>query len=139
MKINIVKNYFEIQEWQYSQVPNENILFLGISGENGKFQCIVDLLEDEEQFMFFSILGSNVPFKKRVAISTLLNKLNYEIFFGNFEMNSESGEVRFKTTISYKNLTIEQNFIEEFIGINITTMDTYLPKINELIFSKEEE
>lgn len=134
MKIDIVKNFFDRQEWQYSQISDKNILFLGISGENGKFQCVADLVEDEKQFMFFSILGSNVPSEKRVIVDTLLNELNYEIFLGNFEMNPENGEVRFKTTISYKNLSINESFIEELISTNIATMDSCLPKINKSIY-----
>ncbi|WP_242457775.1 YbjN domain-containing protein [Pedobacter sp. BS3] len=105
-----------------------------MAGTNGSFQCFADLNEDESQFIFSSICGANTPAEKKRKMLELLNAINYKLFFGNFEMNWEDGEIRFRTSISYKNLNININFIEELIMTNIITMDKSLPSIMERMF-----
>lgn len=134
MQIGIIKDFLISQEWQFTQVRGKNVLFFGISGKNGNFQCIVDLIEEENKFIFLSVCGANTPSKKRQEMLELLNNLNYKLFFGSFEMNIEDGEIRFRTSISFNNIELNQKFIEELIMSNIITMDKSLPSIMGLMF-----
>lgn len=135
MQINIIKDFLNSQEWQFTQVEGKNILLFGISGKNGNFQCIADLIEeDDKKFIFFSVCGANTPLDKRPLMLNLLNILNYKLFFGNFEMDVEDGEIRYRTSISLNNFELNPNFIEELIMTNIITMDKNLPSIVGLMF-----
>ena len=134
MRINIVKDFLKSQEWQFTQVKGKNIVLFGIGGKNGKFQCIADLIETENRFIFFSVCGANTPSDKKDKMLELLNSINYKLFFGNFEMDIDNGEIRFRTSMSYKNLTLDQNFIEELIMSNIITMDKHLTSFMALMF-----
>jgi hypothetical protein len=134
MQINIIKDFLESQQWQFTQVKGKDVLLFGISGINGNFQCIADLSEEKKEFIFFSVCGANTPPDKRQMMLELLNILNYRLFFGNFEMDVEDGEVRFRASISFDNIELNQNFIEELIMTNIMTMDKSLPSIIGLMF-----
>lgn len=136
MQINIIKDFFKSQEWQFTQVEGKNVLLFGIGGKNGNFQCIADLIEDENKFIFFSVCGANTPSNKRQETLELLNNLNYKLFFGNFEMEIQDGEIRFRTSISFNNIELNQKLVEETIMSNIITMDKSLPSIMGLMFGE---
>jgi len=134
MQITIIKDFLKSQQWQYTKVDGKNVLLFGIGGKNGNFQCIADLIEDEKRFIFFTVCGANTPTDKRQIMLELLNFLNYRLFFGNFEMDLEDGEIRFRTSISFNNIEVNQNFIEELIMTGITIMDKSLPSLVGVMF-----
>jgi hypothetical protein len=136
MKINIIKDFFKSQGWQFTQVEGKNVLLFGIGGKNGNFQCIADLIEEDNRLIFFSVCGANTPSNKRPEMLELLNNLNYELFFGNFEIDLEDGGIRFRTSISFNHVELNIEFIEELIMSNIITMDKSLPSIMALMFSE---
>lgn len=41
----------------------------------------------------------NVPEDRRLALAEFLTRANYGLFIGNFEMDWQDGEVRYKTSI----------------------------------------
>jgi hypothetical protein len=136
MQINTIKDFLKSQEWQFTQVIGKNVLLFGIGGKNGKFQCIADLIEEENRLIFFSVCGANTPESKKQDMLQLLNSLNYQLFFGNFEMNMQDGEIRFRTSISLNHIELNRNFVEELILSNIITMDKSLPSIIGLMFGE---
>ena len=127
MQINIIKEFLKSQEWQFTQVEGKNVLLFGIGGKNGNFQCIADLIDEDNSLIFYSVCGANTPENKRLDMLQLLNDLNYKLFFGNFEMDFQAGEVRIRTSISFKHFELNQDFIEELIMSNIVTMDKSFP------------
>lgn len=134
MQISIIRDFLKSQGWQFTEVPNNNVLLFGIAGKNGKFQCVVDLIENESKFIFFSICGINAPLKKKDVMLELLNGLNCQLFFGNFEIDLEDGEIRLRTHIPYRNLQVNEQFIEEIIMTNIIIMDKSIPAIMSLMY-----
>lgn len=128
-----IVNFFKQQNWEYTTIKGKTILFLGINGENGKFQCVAEIDEDEKRFIFFSICGTNVPKEKRLIMCELLVRLNFNKFLGNFEMDYEDGEIRYKTCILFGNELIEPQILEYTIMANILTMDTSLNGLMKLI------
>lgn len=136
MQINIIKDFLKKQDWQFTQVEGKNILLFGISGKNGNFQCIADLIEEENKFIFFSVCGANTPTNKRKETIELLNVLNYKLFFGNFEMEIQDGEIRFRTSLLFNHIELNVDIIEEIVMSNIITMDKSLPSIMGLLFGE---
>lgn len=129
MLIETIKDFLNGQNWHFTQINQQNILFFGISGENGKFKCYIDLDEEEERLSFVSIYKSSIPADREFDILKLLNIINQRVFLGRFEMDWDSGEIKFKTNVFYHLDTPESFWIEEIIMTNISTMDASLPAI----------
>jgi hypothetical protein len=132
--LDAIKLFFKEQGWLFSQVEDKAILILGISSPNGKIQCFVNVIESEYKFMFYSMCGISCPEDKRTEVSELITRLNYGKFLGNFEMDYEDGEIRYKTSMYYKDVTPTTDLIKYFITINIGTMDTALPGLTGVVF-----
>lgn len=127
-------DFFKQQEWKYNIVDNKTIALFGISGKKGRFQCIADVREDEKQFIFLSVCGANVPENKKIQVSELLTRLNFGIFLGNFEMDFDDGEIRFKTSIYFGDSVLNPEIIETLILSNISTIDSSLDGIMSIIY-----
>jgi len=131
--LELLKKYFDDQEWEYSQIKDTTIFLLGVSGENGNFRCIADVDEKDKKFSFFSVFGLNAPEKKKAQMAELLTRLNTNEFLGNFEMDFDDGEIRYKTSIWYESIKPNKKLIENMTMINIVTMDNAIPAITGLI------
>jgi len=132
--VELVKDYFKTEGWLFSQVEDKNVFLFGINGENGKFQCLADIFDEEKFFSFYSICGFNTPESKKQEMAELITRLNYEEGFGNFEMDFEDGEIRYKTSIFYESLEPTTQFVKNIIIQNIMSMDDSLPALTGLAF-----
>ena len=136
MSSKVVKSFLASQKWAFTQVKNKDIFLFGITGETGSFQCTVQVDEEDKKILFVSICGSNTPAEKKTTMLELLNGFNYELFFGNFEMGLEDGEVRFRTSISYKHFELNEDAVGEIIMSNIQTMDKCMSYILKTMYSE---
>jgi hypothetical protein len=132
--LEVLRKFFDDQGWEYSQIKDSTIFFLGVSGENGNFRCIADLDEENKRFSFFSVFGLNAPDEKKYQMAELITRMNVNEFLGNFEMDFEDGEIRYKTSVWYDGIKPSKKFIENMTMINILTMDNAIPAITGLVF-----
>jgi hypothetical protein len=132
--LNLIKDFLHKQEWQFSKIEDQNVFLFGMGSKNGNFQCVIEVIDEEKKFLFYSIMGANIPPEKRADVLQLINKLNCMLFVGNFEMEEEEGEIRYKVGISYEIITPTLELIEELIMTNISTLDRSLPAIMGLTF-----
>lgn len=132
MSLSLITDFLNNQQWQFTQ--DENIFIFGISGENGKFQCILDYAEADKRFVFISVCGAYAPQDCIMSMLELLNEINSRLFFGTFDMNMDKGEIKFKTNLALNHILLSAGLVAEMIMTNVMTMDTYLPAIIGLIF-----
>jgi hypothetical protein len=88
-----VQAFFTEDEWSFSEVEGRTTLQLVFQGENGRWTCYAQVREPQAQFVFYSILPTNVPAAKRAAVAEFLTRANFGLVIGNFEMNMDDGEV----------------------------------------------
>jgi hypothetical protein len=130
----LVKRFFVENGWKYSTPPDKPIFSLGLSGENGKFQCFVVIDEQERLILVHSICGFNTPKDRRQGMAELLTRINFVLKVGNFEMDFEDGEIRFKTSVRIADSDASIELIEHLILPNILTIDKALPILMEMIY-----
>ena len=132
--LELLTSYFEKQEWDYSHDEDNTIFLFGISGENGNFDCVADLKESEKSFIFFSIVGTKTPEEKKTPMAELITRLNFDKFLGNFDLDFEDGEVRYKTSIIYSEIEPDMEWIDNLIMTNLVIMDQCLPGLTGLMY-----
>jgi hypothetical protein len=132
--LKIVKKYFEKKEWLFSQVKDNATFLFGIAGNNGNFQCIAATDEDKHTFGFLSVCGANTPVEKRGQMLELINRLNFSLFLGNFEMDFEDGEVRYRTGFFFESIEANEYVLDQLVMTNIAMMDKYLPALMGVMF-----
>jgi hypothetical protein len=67
-------------------------------GEHGSWLLVGQAHEDAGSLAVYSVLPVHVPEERRTAVALLLARINYGLIIGNFELDLDDGEVRFKAS-----------------------------------------
>lgn len=132
--LETVVGFFEEDEWPVSPIEGKPILRTGFQGESGQWTCYAQVREDAEQFIFYSLCPVNAPEDMRPWVAEYLTRANYGLFLGNFELDFEDGEVRFKTSIDVEGDELTAALVRQVVYSNVIMMDRYLPGLLKVIY-----
>lgn len=127
--------FFEDDGWAFEQISDLPALRTGFAGENGKWTCYAHAREEVHQFVFYSLLPVNTPQDKLDAMAEFMTRANYGMIVGNFELNYEDGEVRYKTSVDIGDGDLSLLLVKQLVYPNVATMDLYLPGLMAVIYS----
>ncbi|MDJ1182710.1 YbjN domain-containing protein [Roseofilum casamattae] len=127
---DLVTAFFESENWPFEKIPGELMVRSLFESSVGTWLCLAEVKAESNQFIFYAIAPNPVPEERRAEIAELLMCINYsEISFGNFELDFEDGEFRYRNgldfTGSQPNMTLIKNVVEQAIA----TMERYYPII----------
>lgn len=119
----------------YEQVENELVLRIRYPAKFVPLTCFAQIDPEWQQFVFYVLIPIKVTEDLRLAIAEYLTRVNYGLRIGNFEMDYEDGELRYKSAVSFKNEQLTQNWIENAVLPAISTVDRYSPGFVKMIRS----
>jgi hypothetical protein len=131
--MEIAKAHFAAEEWPFEEAPGRPVLRLGFEGEAGRWVCYAQAKDDVQQFLFYSVAPSPVPEELRGAVAEYLTRVNMHLSVGNFEMDFEDGEVRFRTSIDVEGDRLTAPLVRSLAVANVVTMDRYLPGLAAVV------
>jgi hypothetical protein len=102
-------------------------------GASGSWRLIAEAREEERVVIVYSVLEQAVPERRRPETAQLLNRLNFDLVAGNFEMDDLSGELRFRTSLAAGAEPAGEGRLKELVGFNLATMDQHLPVLRDLL------
>lgn len=129
-------NLFTENNWHFIQIEEQPALYLTFPEKNGQYDCYAQAKEEQKQFIFYSVCPTKVPKPKRRAVAEFLFRANYGIIVGNFELDFNDGEIRYKTHSDLKYNFLVSEAIKELVYTNVMMMDRYLPGITSVISGK---
>lgn len=127
-------DYLKKREWSYTLSKISDVLLFPVKGVNGTFNCAVEVSNNDFFFLFVSFNGTNCPPEHRQRFSELINRINFNLKFGNFELGMESGEIKFRTSLCYEEMEINDKIIDNIIIRNIQIHDFAFPYFNKFLF-----
>lgn len=140
--VQVVKNFldgkFDDFKWNYEQ--HEDIVFIGeIGGLKGKITdlkfCII--VGDETVTCYYAT-PIKVPAERRAVVNEFITRANYGLTNGNFEMDLNDGELRYKTTVSQHDLlrndTAAANSMRHLMLLGPTMWSRYGDNLAALLF-----
>jgi hypothetical protein len=131
-----VTQFFITDKWTVNQVEDKPVFSTLHTGENGSYRCFAEAWDNKgEMFIFYSYIGSKIPLKKIQIGSEFINRANYGLNLGNFEIDFSDGEIRYKTSIKMADGELTYKMIGQLIWGNLNTVDQYAPGIMSIIYS----
>jgi len=124
-----IVNFFTEDNWHYAHLEKQSALRLAFKGKNDQYDCYAQALESQQQFIFYCLCPIKIPKSKRRAVGEFLSRVNYGMIIGNFELNFDDGEIRYKTSTNVKNHSLDSDTIKQLVYTNVNMMDEYLPGI----------
>ena len=135
--LNAIAQFFTSDGWSFEQMPERPILRLPFQGKGGRWNCYaqVRVTRDVEQVLFYSVLPLNVPVEKRSAIAEFITRANYGMALGNFELDFNDGEVRYKTSLDVTDADIPASLLRPLVYTNVLMMDKYMAGLVAVVYA----
>jgi hypothetical protein len=132
--LEAIENFFQEDEWPYSQIEDKTILRTAFSTDKERWNCFAQALEERYQFVFYSVCLVNAPEEKLPEMAEFITRANYGMIMGNFEMDYSDGEIRYKTSIDVEDDELSFALIKQMVYANVLTMKRYLPGIMSVLY-----
>jgi len=133
--LDAVTAYLDSDNWPYEKMEDDFVVRVLFRGDNAQFACFAQAREEQQQFVFYSICPVAVPEHKRPEIAEFITRANFDMVIGNFELDYEDGEVRFKTSIDVEGAELLSTLIKPILYANVLMMDQYLPGMMGVIYA----
>lgn len=131
--LETTKAFFAAEEWQVRQVGERPVLEMSARTEELRWGCFAEAREETHELLFYSVAPFFVPEQRRPDAAVLLTRINYGLSFGNFEMDWEDGEVRYKTGVDVEGDELTAALIQQVIYRNVRQAGRYLPTIQAML------
>jgi hypothetical protein len=125
--------FFDKQEWTYCAHGEKPVIKTEVTGENGRWPCLAVAEEEGENIAFLSYFPSRAPANQRVASAELLTRINLDLKHGCFELDFESGDIRFRTSLSLTPDEVTPAMLERLVFMNLFTVDHYYGAIMKVL------
>lgn len=109
-----------------------------ITSSNGDFRGDVRVRVEQQQLVFYVYMGAKIPEERRPAAAEFLTRANYGLPLGNFELDFEDGEVRFKNSVSFMDDTLSENLIRSALYPALSVAPDYFQGLLKVAFGGEE-
>jgi len=126
---DMVEAMLQEDGWQYAPVEGQPTLAMGFRGRHGSWMCYAHIDEERGVLVIYSVTAQSVPEGTRAAVADFLTRANFGLVLGNFEMDLDDGETRFKTSVELGGLAATAQFLRHLLHVNVATLDRYLPGI----------
>ncbi len=124
-------------DWGITQIGDSLGYSMTVQGENGQWACVAQAEEETRIFLFYSVSPIDIVPAKRAAMAEFTARANFNTLVGNFELGLDTGDLRFKTSLTLKEIPdnvlkahgLLTTLIKQVVHINVFMMDQYLPGI----------
>jgi hypothetical protein len=130
---DLVVDFFREKGWDFSELGGQDVLKLNFQGEKYAWDCYAQVKEEYSEFNFYSVCPEIIVKDKIEPVANFINRANYGLPVGNFEINLDTGEVRCKTSIDVAGDMLSFPLINRLVEVNIGLMQIYLPGIMAIL------
>lgn len=126
---DIVLAFFAELNWPMAPIPGHPVYRLEFTSEKGEWSCLLHVREAMSQVLFYSIYPGHAAVERQPAMAELLTRANYGLANGNFEMDYQDGEIRYKTYLDTQSEPLLPGLLKGLVYANLATMRQYFPAI----------
>jgi hypothetical protein len=98
-------------------------------GEHGSWLLVGQAYEDRGAAAVYSVMPDRVPEERRTAVALLLARVNYGLILGNFEIDLDDGEVRFKASADFGGAEPGEPQLRPLTATALLQFDRWLPSV----------
>jgi hypothetical protein len=95
---DVLEAFLDNEDWPFTRIEANLLRFPAGVGDQKSWVVVARIEEDEGLCTLFSVLMDKVPASSREQAALWMAQKNYELSEGCFEMDTNVGEVRFRST-----------------------------------------
>src|SRR5262245_6730937 len=127
-------DYMEEDDWKYEILEGETIIRFHYKGRAGRTLCYGEVDEKRCWRTFYWYLPVNAPPDKMTQVAEFVARANRGLRIGNFELDYDEGEIRFKSSIDVEGGELSEKMIDNLLRANLSPTDRYFNGLMEVIF-----
>jgi hypothetical protein len=121
-----VTAFFAAEEWPTAD-GGDGVIETAFEGTTTAWPLRVHVFEEDVRAVFVSAFPALVPDELRAAVGEFCHRANFGLAIGNFELDVDGGEVRFRTSIDAEGTEPTPELVRNAVVANVLTMDRYVP------------
>ncbi len=133
--IEEVIKLIEKNQWTYNLEADKPVIHTGVTGKSGQWKCAAVVGGNGEHVLFLSIFPGIVPANRRAACSELLNRINFGLTHGCFELDFDDGEIRYRTCVPVLEGQLAPQAVEYLVFTNLFAVDRFFASIMKVVFA----
>ena len=120
-----VTAYFASEDWPVVE-SDPGVLETAFEGTATVWPLRIHVFEEDVRAVFVSAFPAPIPEEQRAAVGEFCHRANFGLAIGNFELDHDGGEVRFRTSIDAEGTTPTAELVRNAVVANVLTMDRYV-------------
>lgn len=132
--VKAIQSFFEEDDWLYEPCDENGVIRTAVSLKCKMKKVNVLINVNDNSFSILSILPLNADENVRRDMAEFLTRANYSLTLGNFEMDFNDGEIRYKTSHYCGNTLPTTEQIERNFYVNVLMVDRYGDGIAKVLF-----
>ncbi len=137
----IVLGWFEGDGWNLTASDDGHTWMTSVEGDHGRWPVLVQVFEELGVFACYSLAPISPPASRRPDIIEYVTRANAGLVTGNFEVDVDGGEVRYKTAVDLSDVPEEElaggavvrALVADLTYTNVATTDRYLPGLLQVV------
>jgi hypothetical protein len=121
---SFLRTHFEAEDLERD--GDDDMISFRLEDEGGnEWGCLALADEQSEQAIFYSVVLESTAPEHRLEMMKFVTLANYGMQVGNFELDLEDGEVRFKTSVDVEGIELAEDLLRNMVELNILMMGLY--------------
>lgn len=128
--IERLAEWMDSNDWKHDLNSEKGSLWTGCNLKDVSVRSWLEVhdSEDWQRVMTLTFYPMRAPEARRTAMAEAINRINQSLVFGNFEMDPEDGEIRFRTTVEAPS-AMDYKMFDRVFHSNLSAADRYFPAL----------
>jgi hypothetical protein len=132
---DIVRDYLNSKKFVFEADEQTRVFRLPMTCPNCTCRLAIALPPGTSRVLVYAWPSTMIPESARALVCEYLTRANFGLQIGNFEFNSASGELRFKTSMDFSGQELTAGNVHHLIGVNVNSVDRYFPGLMKVAFA----
>lgn len=122
--MDVITRYFEEDGIGYRRI-DECACLVRYQGEHMKYQTFVFSKEEQRLAVCYTTIPLKTQPRQRPVVAEYLSRANHRLLVGNFEIDYESCDVRFRTSVDVEGGELTTRMAKHMLFNNLAWVDEY--------------
>ena len=133
--IDRVRDYMDKDDWKYEYVEDRNLIRAGVNLKCKLQSVKMYITFNDNGYTVISVPPMKADEASRTNVMEYITRANYGLRNGNFEMDVNDGEIRYKCYVNVKGMNdVSDDIIDDSIKLPALMIDRYGDGMAALMF-----
>jgi hypothetical protein len=129
-----VREWLTTDEWRFEDDRENDLIKTGIKMESATYRIFFDAQQEKDQLFLYVLCPNHIPEPMRIAAAEFITRANYGLKIGNFELDMDSGEVRYKVSVDVEDSRVTPVMVKNMMGYALPITDRYFPGLMTICY-----